>query len=101
MHTLNCNIGAAAKRAVIKNNIHELAILNNGAIPFFGETQSYMLMGYPSFSLISGPEYLFLADDTLDKVAKDQFCPTTQLFIDIINVGMSMPRTWLELVDKL
>jgi len=90
----------AAKNAVIKNNVHELAILNNGVIPFFGETQSYMLMGYPSFSLISGPEYLFLADDTLDKVAKDQFQPTTQLFIDIINVGMNMPRTWLELVDK-
>ena len=90
----------AAKRAVIKNNLHELSILNNGAMPFFGETQSYMLMGYPSFSLISGPEYLFLADDTLDKVAKDQFRPTTQLFIDIINVGMNMPRTWLELVDK-
>lgn len=90
----------AAKKAVIKNNVHELAILNNGAIPFFGETQSYMLMGYPSFSLISGPEYLFLADDTLDKVAKDQFRPTTQLFIDIINVAMNMPRSWLELVDK-
>ena len=91
----------AARSAVVRNNVHELAILNNGAIPFFGETQSYMLMGYPSFSLISGPEYLFLADDTLDKVAKDEFGPTTQLFIDIINVGMNMPRAWLELVDKL
>lgn len=90
----------AAKKAIIKNNVHEIAVLNNGAIPFFGETQSYMLMGYPSFSLISGPEYLFLADDTLDKVAKDQFRPTTSMFIDIINVGMNMPRSWLELVDK-
>ena len=50
-------------------------------------------MGYPSFSLISGPEYLFLADDTLDKVAVDQFRPTIQMFIDIINVGMNMLRT--------
>ena len=90
----------AAKRAIVKNNVHELVITNNGAIPFFGETQSYMLMGIPSFSLISGPEYLFLADDTLDKIAKDQFVPTTSMFIDIINVGMNMPRPWLEVVDK-
>ena len=90
----------AAKRAIVKHNVHELVITNNGAIPFFGETQSYMLMGIPSFSLISGPEYLFLADDTLDKIAKDQFRPTTSMFIDIINVGMNMPRFWLEVIDK-
>jgi hypothetical protein len=32
----------------------------------FGGTQRFFLNGVPSFSYILGPEYLFLADDTLD-----------------------------------
>jgi hypothetical protein len=66
----------------------------------FGETQGFFLRGIPSFSYISGPEYLFLADDTLDKVAKDEFEAVVKTFISIIDAAMYLPRSWIERIDR-
>ena len=66
----------------------------------FGETQSYFLRGVPSYSYISGPEYLFLEDDTRDKIAKDQFETVISTFISIIDAAMYVPGSWLKRIDR-
>ena len=38
----------------------------------------------PTASLIAGPNYLYDAADTLDKIAKDDLVPVTEVFIDLI-----------------
>jgi hypothetical protein len=42
------------------------------------------LSGIPTVSLITGPNYLYDAADTLDKVDRAQLVPVTKAFIDII-----------------
>jgi hypothetical protein len=44
--------------------------------------------GYPVISNISGPTWLFDDDDTLDRVARDQLVPLTEMYIDLIG-GMN------------
>ena len=88
------------KNAIIEHNLHDVIIPRKGAIPMFGETQSYFLRGVPSYSFISGPEYLFLADDTLDKIADDQFETVISTFISIIDAAMYVPGSWLKRIDR-
>lgn len=90
----------AAKRAIVANDLHDVVIPKPGAFTLFGETQGFFLRGFPSFSYISGPEYLFLADDTLDKVAKDEFEAVVGTFIGIIDAAMYVPGAWLERIDR-
>ncbi|MEM2144453.1 MAG: hypothetical protein QW279_03770 [Candidatus Jordarchaeaceae archaeon] len=40
--------------------------------------------GYPIYSCISGPEYLFDPCDTMDKVAVDQLNPVASAFVEVI-----------------
>lgn len=89
------------KAAIVKNQLTDVIIPKPGVITMFGETQSYFLQGYPSYSFISGPEYLFLADDTIDKVAKDEFEKVVGTFIDVIDGVMYKPRRWLQKIDRL
>lgn len=89
------------KRAVVNNKLTDVIIPKPGIITMFGETQSYFLQGYPSFSFISGPEYLFLADDTKDKIAVEEFEKVVGTFIDIIDGVMYKPAEWLQRIDKL
>lgn len=88
------------KNAIIEHNMHDVIIPRKGAIPMFGETQSYFLRGIPSYSYISGPEYLFLEDDTLDKIAKDQFETVISTFISIIHAATYVPGSWLKRIDR-
>ena len=90
----------ATTRAIKQHNLHDTIIPRKGALTMFGETQSYYLKGIPSYSLISGPEYLFLGDDTIDKVARDQFEPVVKTFISIIDAAMYLPGPWLKMVDR-
>ena len=90
----------ATKRAIVTHDLHDVVIPKAGAITMFGETQGFFLRGIPSFSYISGPEYLFLADDTLDKVAKDEFEAVVNTFISIIDAAMYLPRSWIERIDR-
>jgi hypothetical protein len=88
------------KRAIVEHNMHDVIIPRKGTIPMFGETQSYFLRGVPSYSYISGPEYLFLEDDTLDKIAGDQFETVISTFISIIDAAMYVPGDWLKKIDR-
>jgi len=90
----------ATKRAIVAHDLHDVVIPKAGAITMFGETQGFFLRGIPSFSYISGPEYLFLADDTLDKVAKDEFEAVVKTFISIIDAVMYLPGSWIERIDR-
>ncbi|MFP6655431.1 MAG: M28 family peptidase [Myxococcota bacterium] len=90
----------ATKRAIVANDLHDVLIPKAGALTMFGETQGFFLRGIPSFSYISGPEYLFLADDTLDKVAKDEFEAVVKTFISIIDSVMYLPGSWIQRIDR-
>ncbi|MEZ7818745.1 MAG: M28 family peptidase [Pseudomonadales bacterium] len=90
----------AAVSAVENNDLHSTAITKPGAIPLYGETQSYFLGGIPCFSIMSMPEYLFFAEDTIDKVAEDQLVPVMTTVLDIMDAAMYMPKTWITHIDK-
>tara|TARA_B110000285_G_scaffold95853_1_gene109310 strand:+ start:182 stop:1708 length:1527 start_codon:yes stop_codon:yes gene_type:complete len=90
----------AAVNAIENNDLHSTAITKPGAIPLYGETQSYFLGGIPCFSIMSMPEYLFFAEDTLDKVAEDQLVPVMTTVLDIMDAAMYMPKSWIALIDK-
>ncbi len=90
----------AAVGALQKNDLRSTAITKAGAIPLYGETQSYFLQGIPCFSIMSMPEYLFFAEDTLDKVAEDQLEPVMSTVLDIMDAAMYMPKTWITQIDK-
>jgi len=90
----------AAKRSIVANDLHDVVVPKPGAFTLFGETQGFFLRGFPSFSYISGPEYLFLADDTLDKVAKEEFEAVVGTFIGIIDAAMYVPGAWLQRIDR-
>lgn len=90
----------AAANAIEANNLYSTMIPRAGALPVFGETQSYFLKGVPSFSLISFPEYLFFASDTIDKVAADQLQPVMATVLDIVDAAMYLPATWLKQIDR-
>ncbi len=49
---------------------------------------SYFLGGIPCFSIMSMPEYLFFAEDTINKVAKDQLVPVMTTVLDIMDLAM-------------
>ena len=91
---------AAAVSAIEKNELQSTIIPKPGAIPVYGETQSYFLQGIPSFSFMSMPEYLFFAEDTLDKVAVDELSPVLNTILDIMDSAMYLPTTWLRQIDR-
>ncbi|MDG2113237.1 MAG: hypothetical protein P8N02_11565 [Actinomycetota bacterium] len=90
----------AAVDAIEANDLVSTIIPKPGALPLFGETESYFLRGVPSFSLISFPEYLFYASDTIDKVAADQLQPVMSTVLDIVDAAMYLPASWLKLIDR-
>ncbi len=90
----------AAVAAIENNDLVSTVIPKAGALPLFGETQSFFLQGVPSFSLISFPEYLFFASDTIDKVADDQLQPVLSAVLDIVDAAMYLPATWLTHIDR-
>ncbi|MFT7687642.1 MAG: hypothetical protein ACI9FB_002999 [Candidatus Azotimanducaceae bacterium] len=90
----------AAKNAIEKNHLHQTIMPKPGTIPVYGEVQSYFLQGIPCFSFMSMPEYLFFAEDTLDKVAVDEFEPVLNTFLDIMDAAMYMPNTWIKTIDR-
>ena len=90
----------ATKRAIVAHDLHDVVIPKAGALTMFGETQGFFLRGIPSYSYISGPEYLFLEDDTLDKVAKEEFQAVVETFISIIDSVMYLPGSWIQRIDR-
>jgi len=96
----NRQLYEAAVSAIEKNDLHSTIIPKPGAIPVYGETQSYFLKGIPTFSIMSMPEYLFFSDDTLDKVAVDELHKVMLTILDIMDSAMYLPGTWLNLIDK-
>ena len=83
-----------AIEAVKKNN------LTYTLIPRFGgedvlvpaQTRWFHLLGLPVYQYISGPEYLYLADDTLDKIDKERFVTVNRTFIDLIERFQYIPH---------
>ena len=84
-----------AIEAVKKNN------LDYTLIPRFGgedllipaQTRWFHLQGLPVYQYITGPEYLYLVDDTLDKIDKERFVTVNRTFIDLIERFQYIPRS--------
>lgn len=90
----------AAVNAIEKNNLQSTIMPKPGAIPLYGETQSYFLQGIPSFSIMSMPEYLFFAEDTIDKVPPEELTAVMNTMLDIIDTAMYLPNSWITLIDR-
>ena len=78
---------ATAVESIQRHNLRCVYVLPDKTDLFpnpIGEAAPYAVAGIPVVQLISGPEYLFTSDDTLDKVAGAQLVPTVDTFIDLI-----------------
>tara|TARA_Y100000385_G_scaffold105205_1_gene109059 strand:+ start:2281 stop:2499 length:219 start_codon:yes stop_codon:yes gene_type:complete len=72
--------------------LHSTAITKPGAISLYGETRTCFLGGIPCFSIMTMPEYLFFAEDKL--------VPAMATVLDIMDIAMYMPKTWITHIDK-
>ncbi|MFT5100917.1 MAG: hypothetical protein ACI9CE_002508 [Flavobacterium sp.] len=82
----NAELKQLAIEAVKKNNLDYTIIPRFGGedILIPAQTRWFHLQGLPVFQYISGPEYLYLADDTLAKIDKARFVTVNRTFIDLI-----------------
>ncbi|MGD1996804.1 MAG: M28 family peptidase [Anaerolineae bacterium] len=72
-------------RAVARHAIYRTLVFPTGTplgVPT--DAGTFQRAGYPVVSLISGPTWLFDDDDTLDRVARDQLVPLTEMYVDFI-----------------
>ena len=90
----------ATVSGIEKNQLQSTIVPKPGAIPLYGETQSYFLQGIPSFSIMSMPEYLFFDEDTIDKVPPEELSTVMNFMLDLMDAAMYMPRNWLSLIDR-
>lgn len=49
---------------------------------------------------MSFPEYLFFAEETLDKVAADQLVPVMTTVLDILDAAIYLAKYWITLIDQ-
>ncbi|TXH04298.1 MAG: M28 family peptidase [Nevskiaceae bacterium] len=92
------NLGPTLKltmiNGLIKHDLRRTALLD--ASPLCGTvgipTDAFSCAaGIPTASLISGPNYLYDAADTLDKVDRDQLVPVAQFFAELIEAMDATP----------
>ena len=90
----NAELKQLAIEAVKKNNLDYTIIPRFGGedILIPAQTRWFHLQGLPVYQYISGPEYLYLADDTLDKIDKQRFVTVNRTFIDLIERLQYIPR---------
>ncbi len=93
--TLGPTLKAVLIGAVIKNDLRRTAVLNAHplclTIGIPADSNGFCLQGIPTATLISGPNYLYDAEDTLDKVAQDQLVPVAKTFIEVIDAIDATP----------
>jgi len=76
-------------RAVARHNVYRTLLFPTGT-PLGVPTDAgpFHEAGYQVVSLISGPTWLFDDDDTLERVARDQLVPLTEMYVGFIG-GMN------------
>ncbi len=82
-----------AIEAVKKNNLDYTFIPRFGGedIMIPAQTRWFHLQGLPVYQFITGPEYLYLEDDTLDKIDRERFVTVNRTFIDLIERFQYIP----------
>ena len=91
----NKHLRSTAINMIKQNNIEHMLVPHiYNPFSFPGESQYFFLKGIPSFSLISGPEYLFLQDDCLEFVDQDNLPVVAKLITDLIEAVMYLPGSW-------
>lgn len=92
MENLSAPLKLALIEAVVRNNLQRTFVLNADVIGLIGGGDSGLptdasfvyVAGVPTVSLIAGPNYLYDAADTLDKVAQEELVPVNQAFAELI-----------------
>lgn len=104
------NLGPTLKlnmiNGLIKHNLTRTALLDATPLcPTVGvPTDAFpCVAGVPVASLIAGPNYLYDAADTLDKVAKDQLVPVANFFAELVEAMDETPKQLIGMpvVDSL
>ncbi|HEY0974372.1 MAG TPA: M28 family peptidase [Solimonas sp.] len=102
--TLGPTLKAVLIGAVIKNDLRRTAVLNAHplclSIGIPADSNGFCLQGIPTATLISGPNYLYDAEDTLDKVAQDQLVPVAKTFIEVIDAIDATPTPLIGIPIK-
>jgi len=80
--------------AIKKNNLTYTVVPRYSGEDFMipAQTRWFHLLGFPVYQYISAPEYLYLPDDTLDKIDKERFETVNRTFIDLIERLQYIPR---------
>ncbi|GAB2508546.1 M28 family peptidase [Microbulbifer agarilyticus] len=83
---VNEELREIGKKAIENNDLRRTWIppMSGESLMIPAQTRAYHLTGIPVFQTITSPEYLYLEDDTLDKVAKDRLVPTGKAFLEIL-----------------
>lgn len=88
IENLGITLKASLINSIIKHDLRRTAMVAGGALCLLGglptDASFVCTAGVPTASLIAGPNYLYDAADTLDKIAKDDLVPVTEVFIDLI-----------------
>jgi hypothetical protein len=99
--TLGPTLKATLIGAIIKNDLRRTAVLNAHplclTIGIPADSNGFCLLGIPTATLISGPNYLYDAEDTLDKVPQDQLLPVARTFIELIEAIDATPTPLIGL----
>jgi hypothetical protein len=88
LNTFGATLRDTAIKAVVDHDLQRTVLLSaHDMCSKYGmptDASFVCLSGIPTVSLITGPNYLYDAADTLDKVDRAQLLPVTKAFIDII-----------------
>jgi hypothetical protein len=98
MENLSAPLKLELINAVVRNNLERMFVLNADVIGLIGgegglptDASFTYVAGVPTVSLIAGPNYLYDAADTLDKVAKEELVPVNQAFAELIEAIDTTP----------
>jgi hypothetical protein len=78
-------LGQLACNAVLGHQLSRKMVLDGARWHTGGESSSFEQRGIPALGLISGPHYLLLESDTLDKVDVEQLQPTVRALAEVIH----------------
>ncbi|HEY0973237.1 MAG TPA: M28 family peptidase [Solimonas sp.] len=101
IETLSPLLKARIIGSVIQHDLRRTGVIGGHALCLAGalptDASFVCTAGVPTASLIAGPNYLYDAADTLDKISQEDLVPVTQIFIELIDAIDQTPPALIGL----
>jgi hypothetical protein len=101
MNTFGLGLKTAMINAIVKHDLRRTVLLSAHALCATAgvptDASFVCLNGVPTASFIAGPNYLYDAADTLDKVDRSQLVPVAEAFAEIIDAIDATPSALIGL----